>query len=121
MKSKNNVPEGKSSLQAEIYFSNKNPMHQSQAEILEDTIAKLVSMGLFSEEDVEVKDIRLIKYANVICDQKIDQNRNIIKDYLDSNGIIMAGRFGEWKYFWSDQSFLSGKHAADMLIEAGNM
>lgn len=121
MKSKNNVPEGKSSLQAEIYFSNKKPMHQSQAEILEDTIAKLVSMGLFSEEDVEVKDIRLIKYANVICDQKIDQNRNIIKDYLDSNGIIMAGRFGEWKYFWSDQSFLSGKHAADMLIEAGNM
>lgn len=121
MKSKNNVPEGKSSLQAEIYFSNKKPMHQSKAEILEDTIAKLVSMGLFLEEDVEVKDIRLIKYANVICDQKIDANRNIIKDYLDSNGIIMAGRFGEWKYFWSDQSFLSGKHAADLLIEVGNV
>lgn len=117
MKSNNNVPEGKSSLQAEIYFSNKKPMHQSQTEILEDTIAKLVSIGLFSEEDVEVKDIRLIKYANVICDQKIDENRNIIKDYLDSNGIIMAGRFGEWKYFWSDQSFLSGKHAADVLID----
>lgn len=117
MKSVNNVPKGKSSLQAEIYFSNEKPMHKSQEEILKDTIAKLVSIGLFSEEDIEVTDIRLIKYANVICNQEIDENRSAVKDYMDSNGIVLAGRFGEWKYFWSDQSFLSGKHAADILLD----
>lgn len=117
MKSINNVPEGKSSLQAEIYFANTKPMDKSETEILNDTISKLISIGVFSEEDIEIKDIRFIKYANVICDKKIDENRKCIKDYLDNNGIIMAGRFGEWKYFWSDQSFLSGKHAADILRE----
>lgn len=84
-------------------------------EILNDTIAKLSSMNLFAKEDIEVSDIRKIKYANVICDRKIDVNRKCIKDYLDKHGIILAGRFGEWKYYWSDQSFLSGKNAAELL------
>lgn len=117
MKSINNVPEGKSSLQAEIYFSNKKPMYRSQTELFDDVISRLISIGLFAEEDIEIKDIRFVKYANVICDKKIDTNRKCIKDYLDSKGIVMAGRFGEWKYFWSDQSYLSGKQAADILID----
>lgn len=117
MKSMYNAPDGKSSLQAEVYFSNQSTIAKSQTEILDNTISKLVSIGLFSEEDVEVSDIRFIKYANVICDREIDRNRKCIKDYLDNHGIILAGRFGEWKYYWSDQSYLSGKHAADVLID----
>jgi protoporphyrinogen oxidase len=115
MKSVNNVPEGKSSLQAEIYFSNTRGMDKSEEEILSETISKLIEIGLFAEEDIELKDIRLIKYANVICDKEIDANRKMVLDYLDRNGIITAGRFGEWKYYWSDQSLLSGKRAADKV------
>lgn len=117
MKSINNVPEGKSSLQAEIYFTGPKWTEKKEEDILNQTILKLVSMGLFSEDDVEIKDIRFMKYANVICDKAIDENRKIVTDYLDANGIITAGRFGEWKYFWSDQSYLSGSKAADILME----
>lgn len=115
MKSVYNAPDGKSSLQAEVYFCNKDCVEKREVEILNDTIAKLSSMNLFAKEDIEVSDIRKIKYANVICDRKIDVNRKCIKDYLDKHGIILAGRFGEWKYYWSDQSFLSGKNAAELL------
>jgi len=29
--------------------------------------------------------------------------------------IKSCGRFGEWDYLWSDQSFMSGKKAADKI------
>ncbi len=117
MKSINNAPVGKSSLQAEIYFTGGKWTEKQEEDILNQTISKLISIGLFSEDDVEIKDIRYMKYANVICDQVIDKNRKVVTEYLDENGIITAGRFGEWRYFWSDQSFLSGKRAADVLSE----
>lgn len=117
MKSLDNVPYNCSSLQAEIYFSKQFKINMSQEELLEHTINKLKDMNIFKDEDLIVKDIRKEDFANVVFTHKIYENREIVKSYLNSLGIDLIGRFGEWDYLWSDQSFLSGKEIADKIIK----
>jgi hypothetical protein len=38
----------------------------------------------------------------------MESNRQIVIDYLNSMNIKSIGRFGEWDYLWSNQSFMSG-------------
>lgn len=109
-KSGDNCPEGCSSLQLEIYFEHNNIPQQSKEEILEKCIVKLEKMNVIKKENIVVKDIRFEKYANVIFDFNIYETRKEIREYLKNLGIETVGRFGEWDYFWSDQSLLSGKN-----------
>ena len=44
-------------------------------ELLEQTIAKFIRIGLFKQEDLIIKDIRSEKYANVVFDHHIYENR----------------------------------------------
>ena len=116
LKSSDNVPKGCSSIQAELYFNKGKKLNKSDNDILNETVTKFIEIGLFKEEDLIVKDIRSEKYANVIFDHYIYENRKIVLDYLKDNNIISVGRFGEWEYFWSDQSLLSGRDGALKLI-----
>lgn len=120
LKSPDNAPEGCSSLQAEIYFNKGEKLEKSDSEILEQTIDKFIEIGLFKKEDILVKDIRTEKYANVIFDHHIYENRKIVLDFLSENNIVSVGRFGEWDYFWSDQSLLSGRNGALKLLDSLN-
>jgi len=117
MKSPDNVPAGCSSIQAEIYFNKGQKLVISDSEILAQTIKRFIEIGLFKEEDLIVKDIRSEKYANVIFDHAIYENRKIVLEFLEQNNIISVGRFGEWEYFWSDQSLLSGRNGAIKLLD----
>ena len=40
----------------------------------------------------------------------------IIRGYLDDVGIATCGRYGEWGYLWTDESFLSGERAAEQTL-----
>ena len=112
LKSPDNVPEGCSSLQAEIFFSNKAEIPAAD-KVLENTINKLIEMGIFKEEDLIVKDIRFEKYANVIFDKDIYKNRAAVLDYLKSKGIKSIGRFGKWEYMWTHQAFEDGRRTSN--------
>ena len=112
LKSPDNVPEGCSSLQAEIFFSNKAEIPAAD-KVLENTINKLIEMGIFKEEDLIVKDIRFEKYANVIFDKDIYKNRAAVLDYLKSKGIESIGRFGKWEYMWTHQAFEDGRRTSN--------
>jgi protoporphyrinogen oxidase len=105
LKSPDNVPEGCSSLQLEIYCKEKAFTNE---EIYKRSIGKLTELDLVKKEDILFTDIRFEKYANVIFDKDIYINRKIVRDYLSSQKIRTIGRFGEWDYLWSDQSLLSG-------------
>lgn len=111
LKSPDNVPAGCSSLQAEIFFDCHSPIPPAE-EVLEKTIDKLVSMGLFEKEEIVVKDIRFEKYANITFDHDIYKNRQVVLDYLAQVGIESIGRFGRWEYFWTHQAFENGKEVA---------
>lgn len=109
-KSLDNCPEGCSSLQLEIYHESNKPLNLSKKDILKDCIKKLIKMKIIKEEDIIVKDIRYEKYANILFDFNIYSSRKKIREYFEERGIKTIGRFGEWDYFWSDQSLMSGKN-----------
>ena len=118
LKSPDNAPKGCSSIQAEIYFNKGDKFDKKDSVILKDTISKFIEIGLFKQEDLILQDIRSEKYANVIFDHNIYENREIVLNYLEENKIISVGRFGEWEYFWCNQSLLSGRDGALKLINS---
>ena len=38
--------------------------------------------------------------------------------YLDDVGIAYCGRYGDWAYIWTDESFMSGERAAESVLSA---
>jgi hypothetical protein len=99
-------------------------------------------MGLVKNgSSIEEVNTNYIKYANVIFDHKRQKSLNTILDYLTDFGllrenddltsatswskkeveknkfgdIIFAGRFGQWKYYWTDDCILRGKYIADNI------
>ena len=107
-KSPDNCPVNCSSIQAEIYFKNDEIPKANRYDILQDTINQLTKANIIDNDYLLIKDIRFEQYANVIFDSNIYSSRESIKNYLNKLGIITIGRFGEWDYLWTDQSFLSG-------------
>lgn len=114
MKSSNNVPFGCSSLQFEVYFNN-NFVKYDEKLIVDNIINSLIKMGVAEKEDIIVSDYREIEYGNVVFFEGMLEKRKLLKDYFEKKGISLIGRFGEWDYFWSDQSLLSGKNAIEKI------
>jgi protoporphyrinogen oxidase len=111
-KSPDNVPPGCSSLQFEIYSSPRNPQRLSPEELKENTVAAIEKMGLASRDDIVVLDHRRLEYGNVVFDLGMEERRAQVRAWVESQGVQVAGRFGEWDYLWSNQSMMSGMVAA---------
>jgi protoporphyrinogen oxidase len=116
LKSEKNTPIGQSSIQFEIYYSRNKPLNTTKEALTDHLLSVIEKLKINSKSNVLFIDLRHIPYANIIFDKKISYSKNLIHQYLDNLKIKYAGRFGEWDYLWSDQSFLSGKKAADMLV-----
>lgn len=113
LKSPDNSPIGKSSLQFETYFSKYSSIKTPADDLIEHIINKGKKMKLWTNNDIEITDYREVPYANVVFDFVRNKNLSLVHSYLDKIGISYIGRFGEWNYLWSDQSLLSGKKAAE--------
>jgi hypothetical protein len=76
-------------------------------------------MGLIWEEDqVVFRNVRLLRYANVIFDLERADALKTVHGYLDDLGIAYCGRYGDWGYMWTDESFKSGEQAAEKALAA---
>lgn len=119
MLAKGNVPEGKESIQAEIYFSKKyKPLDVSEEECVNRTIEDLKRCGLVREDDnIIFGESKIIPYANVIFDLDRSEALDIVQGFLEDVGIFSCGRYGEWGYYWTDDSFMSGERAAQKVID----
>lgn len=122
VKSSYNVPKKCSSIQAEIYFSDFKSLEKMSNNcsnladfFIKHVKEKLLQMKFCNEEDIVCEDFRIIPYANVIFNHDMEKHRGKLLDYVRNCGILTCGRFGEWDYLWSDQSFLSGKNIAERL------
>lgn len=113
LQSPNNVPPGCGSLQAECYYSKKyRPLDRRPEACIEPVVADLRRTGVLREDDkILFKQVMHIPYANVIFDLETAPATKCVHAYLDEIGISYCGRYGDWAYIWTDQSFVSGENA----------
>jgi protoporphyrinogen oxidase len=120
MLSSNNAPAGTGSIQAEVYFSNKyKPFTGAPEDWIEPVIRDLRRCGLVREDDrILSRKAMLLPYANVIFDLERADALKTVHEYLDDLGIGYCGRYGDWGYMWTDESFKSGELAAERVLLA---
>jgi len=120
MLSERNAPPGAGNIQAEVYFSEKyKPFHGSPEDWIEPVIHDLRRVGLLHDSDeILDKKAMLLKYANVIFDLERADSLRTIHGYLDDIGIAYCGRYGDWGYMWTDESFISGEKAAERALSS---
>lgn len=116
----NNAPAGMGSIQAEVYFSDKyKPLAGSADDWIPKVVADLRRCGLIKPDDqIVTSSAIMVRYANVIFDLDRAAALATVKDYLDELGIQCCGRYGEWGYLWTDESFISGEQAAQRSLDA---
>jgi len=119
MLSATNAPPGTGSIQAELYFSDKyKPLTGSPDDWIEPVITDLRRCGLLREEDrILFSSAMLVRYANIIFDLERAAALKTVHGYLDDLRIAYCGRYGDWGYLWTDESFKSGENAAQQVLD----
>jgi len=120
MLSSSNSPSGTGSIQAEVYFSDKyKPFTGSPNDWIEPVITDLRRCGLLRDDDkILSRGAMLLRYANIIFDLERAAALKTVHGYLDDIGIAYCGRYGDWGYMWTDESFKSGELAAERALSA---
>lgn len=110
-------PAGQGSLQAEVYFSRERPLPDPPDALPQRVTAELVRMGVLrSADEVLAGRARTLSYANVVFDHDRAPALAVIKPFLAEHGVVLAGRYGEWEYQWTDDAANSGWRAAATVV-----
>ncbi|MGD0446858.1 MAG: NAD(P)-binding protein [Edaphobacter sp.] len=120
MLSSRNAPPGTGNIQAEVYFSEKYKPFTGKAEDwIDPVIRDLKKVGMVREEDeILCRQAIFLRYANIIFDLERKDALATVHGYLDDIGIAYCGRYGDWGYMWTDESFISGERAAEKALSA---
>jgi protoporphyrinogen oxidase len=118
MFSANMAPPGTGSIQAEVYFSKKyKPIDRTPEACIEPVIRDLRKVGLLKESDrILHKNAAFAEYANIIFDHDRPKALATVHGYLNDIGVDPCGRYGDWAYLWTDDSFKSGERAAESAL-----
>jgi len=110
----NVVPEGMSSVTAEVAYSQNKPIDKST--IVDHVIEDLKRTGAIGKkEPVVLKHTMDIQYGYVIYDRIRKSALRTIHDWLATVDIYPTGRYGLWAYLWSHDAILAGKRTAEKL------
>lgn len=133
-----NGPHGHTGVQVEVYFSRHRPLRAAPSAVATAVKDELAEMGLIEKSvlaDGRVNHFTVnVPWANVIFDhqtrpaldriwswlenyglQREDDDLHPLTDWAKSKSVrtggklAMAGRFGQWKYFWTDDCVLRGR------------
>jgi protoporphyrinogen oxidase len=118
MLSPNNTPPGTGSIQAEVYFSDKyKPLTGSPDEWIQPVLTDLRRCGILREDDdILFSNTDVVQYANIIFDLERNAALDTVHGYLKDIGVAYCGRYGDWDYSWTDESFKSGELAAERAL-----
>ena len=142
-----NAPAGKTGVQVEVYYSAARPLDEAPHEAAARVCDELVAMGLIHDHrHIEDVHTRWVPYANVIFDHDRRAALRVVLDWLESQGmapdaddmapttdwdaklqsaaatgqrIVLAGRYAQWKYYWTDDCVLRGVEVAARLGARG--
>ncbi|RRJ94455.1 hypothetical protein Ga0100231_009205 [Opitutaceae bacterium TAV4] len=137
-----NAPAGHTGVQVEVYFSRNRPLTNTPADISTKVQDELIEMGLIDSTAVTACQVRrhiaYTPWANVIFDHDTRPALDVIWTWLERYGLcreaddlhpvsdwsteslvvfgslIMAGRFGQWKYYWTDDCVLRGRSLSNI-------
>jgi len=113
-----NAPEGCGSIQAEVYYSRDRPLPCAAEDLPARVVEELVEMKVLrSAGEVMFTRHRVVPFANIIFDHHRAAALAIINAWADEAGILLAGRYGEWGYHWTDDATRSGWAAAAKVLE----
>ena len=134
MLSKNNAPTGMTGVQVEVYHSRHKPLLEDPRNIQIKVLKELHEMEIIERDaNVTIHGVHC-PWANVIFTNETSAALSIIYSWLENYGLerenddlhpltnwnekhdrivnsnlSMAGRFGQWKYYWTDDCVLRGK------------
>jgi UDP-galactopyranose mutase len=113
--SPHNVPSGKSSIATEVAYIPGNTPDTDRA--VDRTIEALRAAKILDPDDrIELVHVEAIAPAYVIYDLEHAAAVETVAAWLRSQGIRVAGRFGEWQYFNMDHAMKSGRRAAEAIL-----
>jgi protoporphyrinogen oxidase len=106
------APEGTASFYVEYSHHGERTRAGCEAAAVEDLLrAELI----FKREDVLFAEAEEIPHAYVIYDDAYGPARKTVVDFLDTAGILLAGRYGQWEYSSMEDALLSGRATAAKL------
>lgn len=111
-------PPGGFGLTCEITYSEHKPLPCDGDELIERTIDDCQKVGIFNADDPIRAAVQVdLPFAYVVYDHDRAKNVKLIRDWLATQDIILAGRYSEWEYYNSDHAFIAGKRAAEKAKE----
>ncbi len=114
--SKSSAPREKSSLYAEVSYSQSRSFDRNNIEgkIKED----LVLAGILNKNDAIIAShTNDIRYGYVVYDHNYCQSMEVINKFLLRNNIYTAGRFGSWRYMSMEDCLIDGKLISERFKE----
>ena len=114
--SPHNAPPGKTGIQVEVYGSEYRPVPTDHDEVKRRVVDELVEMGLVDGGDaVESVRVTFVPQGNPIFDLNRRAAMAEITEYLERVGVLLAGRYAEWKYLMTDACVISARKAASVV------
>jgi len=110
------VPPKRSSAVAEItVHKGDGTCEMSDKELVEHVIGGLEKEGFIRRSDVCETDVTRRQYAYVVNDLDYSRSLKVIHDFAEESGIVLCGRFSEWKYLNMDACIRSAMDVAQKL------
>ena len=107
------APPGCRSFQVEMAAPGPVPATEAEPAAL----ATLRALGfLASPGEVLFAETQVVHHAYAIHDRDYGQARGLVRGWLESRGILTAGRSGAWEYSSMEDALLAGRDAADRLV-----
>jgi UDP-galactopyranose mutase len=103
-------------LTCEITYSDAKPLPCDGDDLIQRCIEDCHRVGFFRQDDpIWAANQVDMPVAYVVYDHDRAGNVGVIRDWLSSQDIVLAGRYAEWEYYNSDHAFIAGKKAAEQV------
>jgi UDP-galactopyranose mutase len=111
-------PPGGFGLTCEITYSDAKPLPCDGDELIQRCIEDCHRVGFFAKTDpIWVANQVDMPVAYVVYDHARAENVALIRKWLSTQDVALAGRYAEWEYYNSDHAFIAGKKAAEQVGE----
>jgi protoporphyrinogen oxidase len=116
--SRSNAPIGKTAMSVEVCGSDFKALPTDREATVAQVQKELIDMGLLEgPEAVAGVSVRYCPWGQVIYDHHRRSALERVGKFLDSHGVIRAGRYSQWGYMMTHDCVLRGKKVAEHIAD----